>query len=59
MSADEWARWWRRTLDGIGRVDRARAAGGDVGLPLAERVALARRARPGDRVGPPGMAGAA
>ncbi|WP_146776702.1 hypothetical protein [Parafrankia sp. Ea1.12] len=48
----EFEDMWRRTLDGIERVDRARAAGGDIGLPLDERRRLAHQPRPGDRVGP-------
>lgn len=42
---------WRQTMEWIGRVDRARDAGADVGLPLDQRVELARRPRPGDRLG--------
>ncbi|WP_261562319.1 hypothetical protein [Frankia tisae] len=42
----EFEDMWRRTLDhNIGRVDRARAAGGDIGLPIDERVRLARQPR--------------
>lgn len=34
------------------RVDNARAAGSDYGLPLEERRRIANQPRPGDRVGP-------
>lgn len=49
----EFEDMWRRTLEGINRVDRARAAGSDIGLPLPERRRLALQPRPGDRTTPP------
>lgn len=43
---------WRRTLDDIARVDRARAHGSDIGYSIGDRRRIAARPRPGDRVGP-------
>jgi hypothetical protein len=54
--AAEDAEW--RALTGaavrfMDRIDRARAAGSDIGLPLEARLELARRRRPGDHPGGP------
>lgn len=38
---------WQRLMTAITRVDRARAAGSDIGLPLEERLRLAREHRSG------------
>ncbi|WP_163548367.1 hypothetical protein [Candidatus Frankia nodulisporulans] len=54
-AVDEFEDMWRRTLAHINRVDRARAAGSDIGLPLAERIELARRPQPTDRERPAGI----
>ncbi|SBW20447.1 hypothetical protein FDG2_1695 [Candidatus Protofrankia californiensis] len=44
---------WSELSRHIGRIEQARRAGGDIGLPLAERRRLAAIPRPGDHPGGP------